>query len=137
MRANSTADPAFLKNPEFNDCDVALVYAPLWPFNVGESYGNTLLSFSALAREKAISKDVQIVFEVDGMAINDWFQFYMKPFLDKPVMSLADFSIRDRTAPVKCYEQMIFCFGIGSHTWHTKDPGMCLRVQFYYTRFIG
>lgn len=106
----------------YSQC-VPLVWWPLWGYNIGEFFQNSVLSLAELQAARVVDTDVLITPEVGGWPLRDYHFGMLEAFSTHVVKTTAQLApkcgaaagqsrVSNRTAkcpPPRCFEQMLVC----------------------------
>ena len=101
-------DPDAIKNPQFDDCTVPIVWWPWWPYNPGDFFLSSLAPFHAMQHEGVIDHNVRYTPVLDGLSKPGYMQWYFDPITNHPVQSLEELLDRSN-AGSRCFERMLMC----------------------------
>ena len=85
FRIPSKSDPEDIRNPNYDDCSVPLVWWPWWPFNPGDFFLASVSQMHAMQQSGFIDHDIRFTPVFDGLAPPAYVNWYLKPLTNHKV----------------------------------------------------
>lgn len=116
---NASIDPPATA---YSEC-VPLVWWPLWGYNIGEFFQNSVLGIAELMAAGVVDREVMLAPEVGGWPLRDFHLHMLRAFTSHPVRTMAQLApacpghaqarAHKRTPPCRpaprCFERLVLC----------------------------
>ena len=118
LRRRNASDPP--APSQYSSC-VPLVWLPVWGYNIGEFFQNSVLAVAELLAAGVLTREVMLTPEVGGWPLRDYHTQMLRAFSSHPVKTIAQLapsncpassSARQQSqacAQPRCFERLLLC----------------------------